>query len=282
MDHLPKIDFSEQIINLKNNSAFIGFAAAFPVYSVTYPIEMLKIQMQLAKKNNLKPSVFDVIPKIHKYHGMTGFFRGYTPYIMAYSTFYGVYNWFYYEVKDSNGKDIEIVKNKFANKMILSNVASTIGSAITNPMYVIKTKIQQDLVTDTKINYGKTIQNVYKTEGIRGFFKGLNATLLNNLKLGIQFPLNDYLISEKYGIIFSSTVATIVSTTAFYPFDVIRTVQRGSSEKISIIDAVKFIYRKDGLRGFNRGNFLQILATGPNKIVTMILINYLMNKKTTN
>jgi hypothetical protein len=248
--------------------ASIGFISAAAVYTVSYPLETLKLQTQLRQGNNL--------PKINYRNINYNILRGYTPYIIAYGSFYGIYNMCYKRLSQDG--------DNFAIKFIKSNIASTAGSGITNPLHMVRTRLQKNLLLHSnnriisKQNYGQIITHIYQSEGITGFFKGFNATLINNLKLGVMWPLNDYLNSKSYNYITSAFIATCVSNSVLYPTDVIRTTQRNFTNKMSIMNTAKHIYKTNGMRGFFRGIILQMMYSGPGKIMTLSLISYLNRK----
>ena len=60
--------------------------------------------------------------------------------------------------------------------------------------------------------------NIYKHEGLRGFAKGINMTLINNMKLTIQFPMFYWLKEDKgYGAASSSFIAKLLANNIAYP-----------------------------------------------------------------
>lgn len=258
-----------------NNPFFAGLTSSCIIYTLTYPVDFMKMQIQFAPMNNIKPSYLQIYKILFNYHHNNSkiLFSGYIPHILAYSSFYGIYAGCYRNLE----KNDTIFVEYYLDKIIKSYVASSIGSIITNPLHVIKIHIQKNLVYNQKPEYSKIIQNIYNNEGFTGFFKGLSATQIGNLKLCIQFPLNDILVSSGYNKILSATFSTIFGATIFYPFDVIRTYQRSYNNKQKIINCIKKIYRLDNLMGFYRGYIMYLVYSVPGKALTMLLINYFYN-----
>jgi solute carrier family 25 folate transporter 32 len=68
-----------------------------------------------------------------------------------------------------------------------------ISSTITNPIWMTKVRLQARVPTDE--NYYKnttmirTAQQIYKLEGLKGFYKGLGTNLLGSFVAMVQFPL---------------------------------------------------------------------------------------------
>jgi solute carrier family 25 folate transporter 32 len=122
--------------------------------------------------------------------------------------------------------------------------------------------------------------DVYKTEKITHFFAGYPSTALNNLKLGIQIPLYDYLKDNKQlNTFYSAGISKFISTTLFYPLDIIRTLQRNSSETLSIPKSLKLIYKQNGFTGFYRGVILYNFYSTPNFIILMYITDFLLKYK---
>ena len=110
------------------------------------------------------------------------------------------------------------------------------------------------------------------------YFKGLPSTYLNNLKLGVQFPLYDYVKSKTENVIFSSFTSKLICSSIFYPLDLIRVKQRGSDKKLSIINISKYIYNSVGLRGFYRGLVLYNGVSVLNFTIMMTLLDIIKDK----
>ena len=139
---------------------------------------------------------------------------------------------------------------------------------IANPFFVIRTRLQTSKQT---VKITPLIINIYHKEGLKGFQKGLSSSLLNNTKLVLQFPLYDYL-KKNYNTITSSFIAKFISNTLFYPSDLIRTNQRNSPIKITMLNATKQIYNIGGLFGFYRGVILYNCISIPNFVLMMLIL----------
>jgi hypothetical protein len=117
--------------------------------------------------------------------------------------------------------------------------------------------------------------DIYKKEGVAKFFSGYPSSALNNLKLGIQIPLYDFFKENKMNTFYSAGISKFVATTAFYPLDIVRTLQRNNSEKMSITNAIKIIYGKNGFLGFYRGVMIYNMYSTPNFIILMYATDFL-------
>lgn len=213
-----------------------GLAIAF-----IQPIDVIKTRYQVS---NNKPLI-SVIKNIYKQNGMKGYLRGVGPNLVTYPIFWA----FFFQSKQSG---IYPKTNlEYVDKFTSSFIAAGIGSAISNPFFVIKTRLH----THNKmgVKYSSLIKGVYKESGYKGFYRGLNATLVNNIKMGFQFPMYEVLKQKTDSVLLSSMVAKAVCSSVFYPLDRLRTIQRNSETKLPLLKTFKNIYRSEGLYGLYRG-----------------------------
>ncbi len=234
--------------------------------TMIHPIDVIKTNYQVARTS--KPqTVPNIIKSMWRSGGFRSFYRGIGPNLGTYPIFWGVYF--------QMGKHkLSVFENKHANRFVNSFVAGNIASFVANPLFVVKIRLQ------TRLNrgYGDTIKNIYHNSGVRGFYKGLPSTMINNFKLGIQFPMYDYIYEKSNSISFSSATAKLISSTILYPLDLIRVNQRNSDIKLSIKDVAKNVYRSEGIRGFYRGALLYNCVSTPNFILMMVSMEFLRNR----
>ena len=247
------------------NTGLNAVVGATIVYSTIFPLETLKLQHQLRQSNNM--------PKVGLTLAADNMWRGYTVYIVSYAAFFGIYNKCYRHMCN----DSQQSRYYYADKFVKSNIASTIASGITNPLHVVRTRLHRNLLLEPQVytNYVRVMRELHGEQGWRGFMRGFPATMVNNLKLGIIWPLNDYLIQNSYSYFASAAIATCVGNSLLYPTDVIRTTQRSSGNHMTIAGTARQIYCAHGVRGFYTGMALQMMYSGASKIMTLALINYL-------
>ena len=75
--------------------------------------------------------------------------------------------------------------------------AGAMGDIVTNPFWVARTRIQTLYLHPESTLTASTgtvamMRTIYRTEGVRAFFKGLGASLLGLTHVGLQFPLCKY------------------------------------------------------------------------------------------
>jgi hypothetical protein len=242
----------------------IGIFSNSIAIAVTQPIDTLKINYQTTVSNSCKQPIIDVLKNTLKTGGTRSLYSGLVPNMMSYPIFYGVF----FQTKEGLRKHT-IRENEQLDKLAKYFIAGGIGSSVSNPLFVIKTRMQTN---PNNIPAAKMISTIFKENGLKGFYKGLNATLINNSKLTIQFPLYDIIKDKTDSIVISSGASKLLSNTIFNPFELIRTNQRNSKIKISILDVAKNIYKSKGIRGFYHGTGIYNLASCSNFIVTMVIL----------
>lgn len=240
-----------------------GFlASTIAVYTIQ-PLDTVKTHIQT---NLNAKSVFDVSKTIYQNHGLAGFYKGSLSMVSTYPIFWST---FFYVKKNCIIKSDSNIFNSISNTFIASSVAS----AIANPLFVLKVRKQTEI---DKNNYFYKIKNLYKIDGIGGLYKGIVPTLISNTKLCIQFPLYDYII-EKYdnNILIASFLSKFISNSIFYPTDIVRSIQRNRNGKNTINVILKEIYLKHGLKGLFRGFLIYNVVSCPNFIIMMFAKSYI-------
>jgi solute carrier family 25 (mitochondrial folate transporter), member 32 len=249
-----------------------GLAANGLSTFLTHPIDVVKTNYQLNQirtNNNNKTDTRSIIRNIWKTRGMRGFYAGVSPNLCTYPIFWSVY----FGTNQMMG-DIRFVDNKYGDKFIKSYTAALIGSGLTNPLFVLKTRMQNSEGRSRSVY--ETLRSTNRL-GYRTYFRGLGSTYLTNTKLAIQFPMYDMIKDRTDSVIASSLAAKTISSSIMYPLDLIRVNQRNSDREISIREIARTIYARNGIRGLYRGVFLYNAVTTPNFVVMMI--GYEMLKK---
>jgi dicarboxylate transporter 10 len=166
-----------------------------------------------------------------------------------------------------------LIQEKTKKDIVNSWGSAGLAVVATSPLEVIKMNAQ---VTSSNISIGSMFKDVYKTHHLKGFYKGLGASILaqpgywtfywpiyNNLK--DKYSVNGQLdFSKKMGIIFaSSSIASMIIN----PFFVFKTrFQTSVMEKntdgtlrnpnMTYKSLIYDMAKKEGIRGFYKGNLV--------------------------
>lgn len=210
---------------------------------ITYPIDMIKTRYQV-KPDTLRAICKDIGKPNNYYTGIR-----YN--LMTYPIFWGVY------FQTSEG-----IKGWNDSKLFCSLGGAAMASFVTNPLFILKTRYQTG-------NINNSFKSIVKNEGMNGLLKGLPSTLAANMKFGIQFPLYDHLRERNYGVVEASFVSKILTSSLFYPFDYVRTIQRNDVKKINMWKCFSNIIGQYGVKGVYKGLGLYTLTTLPNFVIMM-------------
>lgn len=204
---------------------------------IVQPIDCVKTKYQVTKQ-----PVMTIVKSVYKENGYRGFYRGFAPSISTYSVFWAVF----FQSKTMN---IQYSENKKVNTFLSSYISANIATTIANPLFVLKARFQTQ---NTDRMYIIRELNKQKSR----YWSGLYMSYCNNIKIGFQFPLYEYLKNKTNNVVFSSFSSKCICSTLLYPMDLIRVHQRVSDDKKTIFDICKKIYYNEGMKGFYKGVLL--------------------------
>ncbi|VVC28677.1 Mitochondrial carrier protein,Mitochondrial carrier domain,Mitochondrial substrate/solute carrier [Cinara cedri] len=164
------------------------------------------------------------------------------------------------------------LKNNDGNSMMKSGIAGFSARCITvtilMPFTVLKTRIESGLYHYTNLANG--LSNMYTFEGWKVMYRGWTPTILRDAPFSALYFMfftqfkNTTLFEkldkkETFYIFGSGLLAGVLASCITQPFDVIKTSQQLSKEKIIFFDAILLIKQKYGVAGYFRGLSLRIL-----------------------
>jgi len=181
--------------------------------------------------------------------------------------------------------------------------AGATSTFCTNPLWVIKTRFMTQ--SPDEVRYRHTLdaaRTIYRTEGIRAFYRGLLPSLLGISHVAIQFPLYEELRSwaqkdatgppDNFAILLCSAISKMVAATATYPHEVVRTrlqtQQRPLADDASsdgmvkshlrrgLVYTAKKIVTKEGWTGLYKGLSVNLARTVPNSAIMLFSYEYIM------
>ncbi|KAI9841973.1 MAG: hypothetical protein M1838_003333, partial [Thelocarpon superellum] len=163
-----------------------------------------------------------------------------------------------------------------------SGIAGALTAILTNPIWVIKTRM---LATGRASpgaysSLGDGVRTILRTEGIAGFYRGLVPALFGVSHGAVQFMAYEQLKNWRAGdfhrrdaphapldhhyhhkltnwdYLALSAAAKVLAGSVTYPYQVVRArLQTYDAHKTytSTADAVRRIWRREGIRGFYKG-----------------------------
>lgn len=168
-------------------------------------------------------------------------------------------------------------------KFASGTLAGFISQTTIYPMEVLKTRLalrktgQYNGVSDC-------VRKIYKTEGLRAFYRGYFMNTLGIGGVGVDFAIYETL-KAKYrelypettqpSVVALLTMANTSSTLAMfstYPLFLIRTkMQSSNNTKDTISNIARAVYKKDGFLGFYRGSLANLAKVAPSASIGYIV-----------
>jgi hypothetical protein len=258
--------------DLMKNVLAAGTSAVITVTGI-HPIDVIKTRLQVSGdgstgRNYRTLGISGTIRVIAKEEGIISFWKGIRPAWLREASYTSLRLGLYSPIKKVMGVDS---KSHFIMKFAAGSSAGALGSLFGNPFDVLKTRL---MTTEGKTQPSMIVSSreILKQEGIKGFYKGLEANImracvLNGTKMAcydqIKTNIQDMNIIPRgiatqfcaafsAGFFMASTVA---------PFDMVRTKLMNQEKKIytGFVDCFVKIIKSQGVKGLYAG-FIPIWA----------------------
>ncbi|KAG1788192.1 mitochondrial carrier domain-containing protein [Suillus plorans] len=255
-----------------------GALAGITEHAVMFPIDSIKTRMQVFATSPaaVYTGIGNAFTRISSTEGMRALWRGVSSVILGAGPAHAVHFGTYEAMKELAGG------NAAGNQWLATSLAgasATIASdALMNPFDVIKQRMQ---VHQSEFRSVFTaLRVVYQTEGLSAFYLSYPTTLTMSVPFtAVQFTVYEHMKkllnpSGDYSPIthmIAGGMAGGVAAGVTTPLDVAKTLlqTRGSSHDSEIrrvggmLDALRIIWRRDGIRGFGRGMSPRVLTHMP-------------------
>uniref|UniRef100_A0A915E086 Mitochondrial folate transporter/carrier n=1 Tax=Ditylenchus dipsaci TaxID=166011 RepID=A0A915E086_9BILA len=240
-----------------------------------HPFDLLKIRYSANEGSLIRPKYngyIHAVRSILKASGFRGLYQGLSPSIIGAPVSWGMYFHLYHKVRAQT----EIFPAVFANNLLAGSVTGGIVLAITNPMWVCKTRLCLQYETSQK----------KQKEGFGGFYRGFIPGLMGTTNGAIQFAIYNqmkdvrckYLNLEQdselatFDYLLFSAMSKISSTVLTFPYQVLRTrLQDQHASYNGVVDCATKTFRREGMGGLYKGMWVAILKQLPNGVVTYVV-----------
>ncbi|EGR27872.1 mitochondrial carrier protein, putative [Ichthyophthirius multifiliis] len=235
MNYNQNIEFQQIIIDF-----FSGLTGGVISVTACAPLDIIRTRLNMMNSENSKikyTGFIDAFKKIKKLEGLKGFFKGYNATIVSvplfHSLFFTSYNYLKSQINQIYGN-----QNLALQHLVSSIISGLICDIITNPLWVVKTRIQVQYMHQNQNHYNKGVLNtlikIKNEEGIFALYKGLGASIIGLSHVAVYFPIYEYikqLIQTQkncqqlnfFDIFLASVSSKTIACCITYPHIVIRT-----------------------------------------------------------
>lgn len=269
-------------------SAVYGALASIIANTIVYPLDVVKtvIQTQLeAKRHPDDPKVqaryknsLDALKKIYAKQGIPGLYVGLSSSLLGTAVQSFTYFYWYSFVRKlwARLKRLQLQRLKLSNanstieELLLGMVAAALGQLFTTPINVLSTR--QQTSPEKNPTFIKAGENVWKEDGIKGFWRGLKVSLVLTTN-----PSITYASFERFkNILFSGrsilsphenftlgVLSKMLATVITQPLIISKAVlQKNSSEdgvELKTFQSVlKYLFQNEGLKALWKGVLPQL------------------------
>lgn len=299
-------------------TALSGALAGFLAGVVVCPLDVAKTRLQaqglqevaVGKTAGYKyyNGIWGTLTTIVRDESVRGLYKGIVPIVLGYFPTWMIYFSVYERCKLTYPQLFH--NSEFLSHSMSALSAGAISTTVTNPIWVIKTRLMLQSGKDIKgmTHYKNTLDafvKIYKHEGIKSFYSGLVPSLFGLLHVAIHFPVYEQLkkilhcypykdprlasdssspenidnqssqLGQLGRLILASCGSKMIASTLTYPHEILRTgLQLKSDVKPSISSIIRSTYSKEGIRGFYSGFLTNLLRTVPASAITLVSFEY--------
>ncbi|KAI8915566.1 mitochondrial carrier domain-containing protein [Gorgonomyces haynaldii] len=239
--------------------AVAGAGGGMASMALTYPLITVSTRSQVEKKKG-DVNQAQVLLKILKEEGLGGLYAGIDSAMFGIAVTQAVYYYFYELVKSKMGEEKNLT---IAQNMASGAVAGAATSIITNPIWVLNTR----MLVKKEASTFETIRQIYKEEGIVGFFKGLMPALVLVINPVIQYTVFERLkiwlekqrTLNAFDFFLLGAFSKLCATSITYPYIVVKSrmqlkdAKDESQRYKSVMDGLTKIIKNEGVKGLYKG-----------------------------
>lgn len=255
----------------------IGGCSGAVIKTIPAPLERVKLLLQtqsvnLQLKEKKYKGIGDCFKRIYTEEGVRAYWRGNLANVIRYIPTAA----FSFAFRDYYASLIN-AKTIFGN-MIAGGLAGVTCTFIVYPLDLARTRLGVDVGSTNKRMFNSIshcLSSIYKVNGVRGLYEGLFLSALfgfayRAMYFGFYHSGKSFLTEKgKESFLMKYLLAqsvTIIASSVLYPTDTLRRMMTlNSGRKVRIhnttLDCLKNIYKRDGIKGFFRGNLSNMMRT---------------------
>ncbi|PYH98917.1 mitochondrial carrier [Aspergillus ellipticus CBS 707.79] len=286
-----------------------GFTAGIVSTLCLHPLDLIKIRLQVDRLSSSRVGgSVSVVRRIFQNEGgLPAFYRGLAPNIIGNSTSWALYFLCYGNIKTAMRTWSDDRTLTSVDYFLASGSAGMLTSILTNPVWVIKTRM---LSTGSRspgayASFTTGAREILRAEGIPGFYRGLLPALFGVSHGALQFMAYEQLklyrsrmplantsncASETHGasgsfqsgireignmdLFVISSLSKLFAGCVTYPYQVLRSrLQTYDAHLVysGVRDAISQIWASEGMTGFYKGLGPNLLRVLPSTWVTFLV-----------
>eukprot|EP00823_Brevimastigomonas_motovehiculus_P000244 TRINITY_DN10353_c0_g1_i1.p1 TRINITY_DN10353_c0_g1~~TRINITY_DN10353_c0_g1_i1.p1 ORF type:complete len:323 (+),score=24.03 TRINITY_DN10353_c0_g1_i1:136-1104(+) len=257
---------------------------------IPFDVTRNRLAIQVVHDKNKKyAGLTDIVQKIYREEGWRGFYRGVQPTVIGVPFFWAIYFPMYNSMKDSLSRAFPANNHQHAQlhkagqHMLSALVAGGVSDVITNPIWLIRTRMQTEFVVvgHTAPRYKNlfhALNMVRKEEGIKAWWRGLGASLLGLSHSIVQFPIYEYVRAtspllrgqqepQTIDFLAASAISKVCASTLTYPHEVLRARLQHSTQYKNLWDCIRRSIAHEGYRSLYQGLSIALLRTVPMSMI---------------
>ncbi|KAJ8388725.1 hypothetical protein AAFF_G00131340 [Aldrovandia affinis] len=287
---------------------------------LTCPLEVVKTRLQSssvtlyisevqlstvngASVARVSPGPLHCLKLILEKEGPRSLFRGLGPNLVGVAPSRAIYFAAYSSAKERLNGILEPDSTQV--HMISAGLAGFTAITATNPIWLIKTRLQLDARNrgERRMSAFECIRRVYQSDGLRGFYRGMSASYAGISETVIHFVIYESIkrklmeakaasnmddddesvrnASDFAGLMLAAATSKTCATSIAYPHEVIRTRLREEGTKYrSFFQTFSTLIKEEGYRALYRGLTTHLVRQIPNTAIMMStyeLVVYLLN-----
>jgi solute carrier family 25 folate transporter 32 len=298
--------FSRVLSTIQYNQFLAGLSGGVVSSLILHPFDLVKIRFQVTEtkssiQNTSLPyrphytSLFDAFRSIYREKGLIrGLYQGVTPNVLGNGISWGLYLFIYNTVDVLHTNTFERKQLTFQHRLIYSTIAGITTISITNPIWVVKTRMcLQYSNSRTNLHYKNTfdcIRKIYRLEGMKAFYKGLIPGIFGTIHGTIQFvsyeQMKAFYVKTFHTTEFStpiiltfSALSKLIAATTTYPYQVVRTRLQDQHQNYNgVMDVIRKTYQREGISGFYKGMVPALYRVVPACCITFVVYEFVLKE----
>lgn len=231
--------------------------------------------------------------------GPRSLFRGLGPNLVGVAPSRAIYFAAYSTTKEKLNQ--VLVPDSTQVHMVSAGLAGFTAITATNPIWLIKTRLQLDSRTrgEVRMSTLECVRRVHRADGLRGFYRGMSASYAGISETVVHFVIYESLkrrllqnnaeddedgrrdASDFAGMMLAAATSKTCASSLAYPHEVVRTRLREEGSKYrSFFQTLSTVPREEGYRALYRGLFTHLVRQIPNTAIMMCtyeLVVYLLH-----